>query len=65
MARKTYTIKMTFSSEKRPGWEGKLEETLRAKSHIRPTIEHYRGWLKAKGHTETSLLVTDEDGNIL
>jgi hypothetical protein len=58
MARKKYTITMTFTSARRSGWEGRVEQAV-VKAQIQPTIDHYRGWLKAKGHTETSLTVTD------
>jgi hypothetical protein len=64
MARKTYTIKMTFTNEKAPDWEGKSEQSV-PKSRIQETVEYWRGWLAAHNHTETSLLITDSEGHTL
>ena len=65
MASKTYTITMTFTSDRRPDWVGSVTETLKAKTHIEPTLAHYRGWLAAHNRTETSLLIVDSDGHVL
>lgn len=65
MARKTYTLKMTFTSTKRPGWIGELNGTVNAKSHIEVQIKAYRNWLSSRDHTETSLLVVDSAGRVL
>jgi hypothetical protein len=64
MARRTYRIVMEFlcCDGETPG---KLDGTVKARSHIERQIAADREWLARKGHTETSLLVVDETGHVL
>lgn len=63
MARKTYRIKMTFTYSNGQK-DGILDSTVNAKTHIEEVIAANRNWLSVKGHTETFLLVVDEDGHV-
>jgi len=65
MARKSYTITMTFTYKRDQDLEGTLEHTVTARTHIERTIKAQREWLGVKGHTEISLLVIDSTGHVL
>jgi len=64
MARKMFTVKMTFTSPKRPSWTGHVEQEV-CRSQVNSTIQHYRGWLAAKGHTELTMTVVGPENDEL
>ena len=56
MARKMFTVKMTFTSPKDPSWTGFAEQEV-CRSQVNRTIDHYRGWLAAHNCTELTMTV--------